>query len=86
VLLLEVTDYRDSCCWDWRLATLESGEFHADHQVRLDAESLQYQALTDLHAAVRRSADPTRPLQEELELLERIGEWIGDHLLASIVQ
>jgi hypothetical protein len=47
-LVLEADDFRDPSHWYWRRKDA-GGVALADHEVRLDAANLQYEAFVDLH-------------------------------------
>lgn len=82
-LHLEVPEFDGPTRWRWRLTT-QAGAFLADHQVNLDAGSAEYEAFSDLHSYLHRTAAPDRTLESEAEWLEWVGRWIGTHVWGPV--
>ena len=55
-LRLEAQNFQGPAHWDWALTTA-AGEHLACHEVRLDPESMEYQAMTRLQFHVRWHSD-----------------------------
>jgi hypothetical protein len=83
VLRLEVRNFQGPERWDWALSTA-AGEHLAYHEVRLDPESLEYQAMTRLQFYVRWRAERERPLESEAEFLGQVGQWMGERVFGDI--
>lgn len=83
VLRLEVRNFQSPERWDWALTTA-AGQLLDDHEVRLDRESLEYQAMTRLQFYVRWRAEPERPLESEEEFLGQIGQWMGERVFGDV--
>ena len=81
-LRLTVSDYRDPTRWHWALS--ESGEFLADHDVRLDGATWQYEAFTDLLGYLSWHVAPDRRAQQEAEIVAELGAWIGAKVLGPV--
>jgi tetratricopeptide (TPR) repeat protein len=82
-LVLEANDVRDASHWNWRLKD-QNGVTVADHEVRLDTASWQYDAFLDLYGYLRRNVAPDEPATVASELVEQVGQWIGQHVLGKV--
>ena len=82
-LWLEVTEFTDLARWRWVLMDA-AGAFIADHQVRLDAKSWQYEAFTDLLGYLSWHATPDTRAADEARILGELGEWIGSEVFGPI--
>jgi hypothetical protein len=82
-LVLEADDFRDPSHWYWRLKDA-GGVTLADHEVRLDAASWQYEAFVDLHGYLRRNIPPNSSATAENLLVHKVGLWIGQHVLGKV--
>ena len=82
-LRLEVTSFTDIAHWRWRL-TDAHGAFKADHQVTLNQSDPAYNAFTDLYGYLRYYAAPDRLLEDEAEIIARLGRWIGEQVLGPV--
>jgi tetratricopeptide (TPR) repeat protein len=84
VLRLEVREFRDLTRWRWVL-TDSSGAFLADHEVRLDAASWQYEAFGDLRWYLRWHCAPDRRAEDEARIVGEVGAWTGTEVLGPAV-
>jgi len=82
-LRLEAVDFVDLTRWRWVLAD-DSGAFVADHEVRLDASSWQFEAFADLAGYLSWRAAPDRRDEEEARIVAAVGEWIGSQVLGPV--
>ncbi|GGL94346.1 hypothetical protein GCM10010129_42850 [Streptomyces fumigatiscleroticus] len=82
-LRLEAHDVTGPGHWRWRL-TAPDGRVLARHEVRLDPDSPQYEALADVPDHVRRHAAPDQRAVREPELVREVGEWIGSRILGPV--
>jgi hypothetical protein len=80
---LEVENFQDQTHWDWVLKNAE-GTHLTGHQVRLDPRCMEYKAMTRLQFSVRWYSDGERPLESEAEFLDRVGHWMGAHVLGDV--
>jgi hypothetical protein len=83
LLQLEVLDYEGPTRWRWRLSEAR-GRYLADHEVRLDSSTSEFEAFCDLEKYLRWHSSIERRLEQESELLERIGGWIGEQVLGPV--
>jgi hypothetical protein len=83
-LLLEVRDFAGPDRWRWVL-TDASGTFLADHEVRLDAASWQYEAFGDLRWYLQWHSAPDRRAEDEARIVAEVGAWIGSQVLGPAV-
>lgn len=81
-LRLEVREYTDLTRWRWVLS--ESGKFLADHEVRLDSATWQYEAFTDLLGYLSWHVAPDRRTQDEARIVGELGAWIGAEVLGPV--
>ena len=81
-LRLEVREYADLTRWRWVLS--ESGKFLADHEVRLDSATWQYEAFTDLLGYLSWHVAPDRRAQDEARIVGELGAWIGAEVLGPV--
>jgi tetratricopeptide (TPR) repeat protein len=84
-LTLSVVEYRDACHWYWRLADA-SGNFIADHEVKLNAADLEYAGFVDPPSFVREHAAPDRRREDEAEILQRVGAWMGRNVYGPLAE
>ncbi len=82
-LRLEAREFRDLTRWRWAL-TDEAGALVADHEVRLDDKSWQYEAFADLRGYLRWHVAPDRTTQDEARIVGEVGAWIGSQVLGPI--
>ncbi len=78
-LRLKVTDWVDATRWRWLLEE-HDGRFVADHTVRLDPASREYQGFCDL----ARYVDYNAPLGDPGQLLLQLGAWIGEQVFGDL--
>ncbi len=81
-LRLEVRECTNLTRWRWVLS--ESGKFLADHEVRLDPATWQYEAFTDLLGYLSLHAAPDRRAQDEARIVSELGAWIGAEVLGPV--
>jgi hypothetical protein len=81
---LQVVDYKDPDHWRWLLQDTD-GRFVADHEVALAPADPEYQGFMDLARFLQQRAVPDRRLASETELVDRVGRWIGRHVLGEQV-
>ena len=82
-LVLRAVEVAGPHRWRWLLVDERSGAPLADHQVELDPGAAETKAFEDLYRYLRWRADPDRRVASEVELLSRIGAWIGSDLLGE---
>ena len=82
-LRLEIRDFVDIGGWHWVL-TNARGEFLADHEVRLDRTSWEYEAFADLNGYLRWHVAPDRWVEQEAVIVTRVGEWVGQNVLGRV--
>jgi tetratricopeptide (TPR) repeat protein len=83
-LRLEAVEFVDLTRWRWVL-TDDSGALVADHEVRLDASSWQFEAFADLVGYLSWQAAPDRQVRDEARIVAGLGEWIGSAVFGTIV-
>jgi hypothetical protein len=83
-LRLEVREFRDLTRFRWVLRDA-SRAFLADHEVRLDPASWQYEAFGDLRWYLRWHCAPDRRAEDEARIVGEVGAWIGTHVLGPAV-
>jgi hypothetical protein len=83
-LRLRVEDFQDAEHWRW-LVTDDRGLFLADHQVALDPTDSEYEGFVDLAGFLYERAVPDQRLASETALVQRVGAWIGKHVLGEAV-
>ena len=79
VLTLTLTDYRDEEHWRWVLSD-DRGKFLADHTVRLDPNSREYQGFRDLSTYLdyyHRTRAPEAQLRD-------LGAWVGREVFGGL--
>jgi hypothetical protein len=79
-LRLEVRKFKDLSRWGWVLTDAVGG-FLADHEVRLDPASWQFEAFADLQHYVSWHAAPDRYREDEARIVAGLGSWVGTHVL-----
>jgi CHAT domain len=80
-LLLEARDFADLTRWRWMLLDSESGAIVADHEVRLNDKSWQYEAFADLGGYLRWHVAPDRRVGDEARIVGEVGAWTGSQVL-----
>jgi hypothetical protein len=83
LLLLEARDLASPAQWRWAL-TDAAGAFVAEHEVRLDAASWQFEAFTDLEGYLSWHAAPDRRAEDEDRIVAELGTWIGSQVLGPV--
>jgi tetratricopeptide (TPR) repeat protein len=84
-LLLQAVDVAGPHRWRWLLVDERSGAALADHPVDLDPRAAETEAFEDLYRFLRWRADPDRRVASEVELVGRVGAWIGSAALGEQV-
>jgi CHAT domain len=82
-LVLEADNFRNASRWHWRLKD-HNGLALADHEVRLDTASWQYEAFLDLDGYLRRNLVPDESAAAETLLVRQVGQWIGQHVMGKV--
>jgi hypothetical protein len=82
-LILEAVDYSDAAHWRW-LLTRPGGELVAAHEVGLDRKCWQYEAFDDLQRYLRTYVAPDHRITQEADILARLGDWVGEHVLGPV--
>jgi hypothetical protein len=80
---LEAREVTGQDQWQW-LLTGRDGEVMADHMVRLDPGSWQYEAFADLLGYLSWHVAPDRRAEDEARIIEELGEWIADEVLGPV--
>jgi CHAT domain-containing protein len=83
VLRLEARDYDGPARWRWVL-TDSSGAFLADHEVRIDEHSWQYEAFTDLQHYISWHAAPDQYAEDEARIVAEVGQWMGSEVFGAV--
>ncbi|HET6189646.1 MAG TPA: CHAT domain-containing protein [Trebonia sp.] len=83
VLRLEAREFTDATRWRWALHSSD-GTLLAEHEVRLDPESWQFEAFTDLHQYMWHAA-PDRFAADAERIIAEAGEWIAAEVLGAPV-
>ena len=83
VLRLEAREFTDTTRWRWVLLSSE-GTLLAEHEVRLDPESWQFEAFTDLHQYMWHAA-PDRFAADAARIIAKTGDWIAAEVLGAPV-
>src|SRR5262245_2886653 len=81
---LQAVDVTDFVHWRWTLTT-EDGNELASHVVALDPASAEMKAFVDLNRHLRAQAEPDHRVESEAFLADRLGAWIGRHVLGPSV-
>ena len=84
VLRLEAREFRDLTRWRWVLLD-PGGSFVADHEVRLDQASWQYEAYGDLRRYLRWHCAPDQRAEDEARIVGAVGAWAGTEVLGPAV-
>ena len=82
-LLLEVREYVGPARWRWVLSGLD-GTPIADHEVRLDVGSWQFEAFADLPGYLNWRAAPDRRAEDEARIVAEVGAWVGAPVLGRV--
>jgi tetratricopeptide (TPR) repeat protein len=85
VLRLEVRDYTGPAGWRWVL-TGAAGAFIADHEVRLDERSSQYEAFSDLEYYISSFASVDRYAEDEARIVAGVGQWLESEVFGQIAE
>lgn len=83
VLRLDARDYEGPTRWRWVLADA-SGALIADHDVRIDDSSWQYEAFTDLEYYISSFAAPDRYAEDEARIVTEVGQWLGAEVFGPV--
>ena len=83
ILRLQAVELADLARWRWVL-TDDSGAFVADHEVRLDVSSWQFEAFADLSGYLSWNVAPDRRTEEEARIVSAVGEWIRSEVLGPV--
>jgi hypothetical protein len=81
-LQLHLQRFESPARWRWLLQD-RGGALIADHEVRLDDRSWQFEAFADLDRYLRRYAVPDS-MADETEIVAEVGRWIAEHVLGPI--
>ncbi|MEU6153640.1 CHAT domain-containing protein [Actinosynnema sp. NPDC047251] len=82
-LTLEAHEVDGDARWRWVLLDA-AGAVVAEHEVRLDERSWQFEAFRDPHAYLRWRAAPDRRVAHEAEIVAALGAWVGDEVLGPV--
>jgi hypothetical protein len=82
-LRLEVREFTTPTRWRWVL-TDGTGVLIAEHHVRLDAGSWQYEAFSDVYGYLAWQVAPDRRQQGESQIVGQVGEWIAAEVLGPV--
>ena len=85
VLRLEVRDYVSPAQWRWLLTDV-SGAIIADHEVRADEHSWQYEAFTDLQYYISSYAAPDSFAEDEERIVAEVGQWAGSQVFGPVAE
>lgn len=77
-LFLDIIGFHDPTRWTWRLTEPE-GAFVADHEVSLDPTAFEYSGFVDPAAFLLNPAAAAPG--PKVTMVERVGRWIGEHVL-----
>jgi hypothetical protein len=83
-LRLEAREYTSLTRWRWVL-TDSSGAFLADHEVRLDPASWEFEAFADLRGYLQWHCAPDQRAQDEARIVAEAGAWIGSAVLGPAI-
>lgn len=70
--------------WRWVLSA-ESGGLLADHEVDLDADTVEYEAFCDLMGYLDRHRLPHDPVGSEAAAVDRLSAWISEHVFGGVL-
>ena len=84
-LVLSVAGGASASSWRWVLTDAESGNPVADFAATLDRDAFEHAGFVDLYRFLRWEADPGRRTASEVELVDRVGAWIGATILGGQV-
>jgi tetratricopeptide (TPR) repeat protein len=85
VLRLNVKDYAGPTRWRWVLTGV-SGGIIADHEVRADERSWQYEAFTDLQYYVSSYAAPDSYAEDGERIVAEVGQWAGSVIFGAVAE
>ena len=80
---LEASEFQDLTTWRWTL-TDAGGTLVAEHEVRLDHRTWQYEAFKNLEWYLRWRVAPDKRIQDEARIVCAVGEWIGAEVLGPL--
>jgi hypothetical protein len=84
-LKLSIADYRDARHWYCRLLDANGNQL-ADHEVDLNPKDPEYEGFVDLRSYLRNRASPDRREQDEAQLIDQVGAWIGRSVFGRIAE
>ena len=84
-LRLEVKEFTDLTRRRWVLTGADGGAL-ADHEVRLDQTSWQFEAFGDLTGYLAWHVAPGRRREDEARIVAEVGEWIAAQVLGPIAE
>jgi tetratricopeptide (TPR) repeat protein len=82
-LRLEALEVTGPVQWRWLLSDESSGRALVDHRVRIDQDTWEYEAFTDVYRYLYWNAAPDRRAVSEADILARLGAWIGSEVLGE---
>lgn len=83
-LVLRAVDVSGRTRWQWLLVD-DDGRAVADHEVDLDAASVEFEAFCDLDGYLSRNRVPDDRVASEAAIVARVGAWIGERVLGRSV-
>ena len=81
-LRLEVPDYRNLTEWRWVLT--ENGRAIAEHTVRLEPQSWQFEAFYHLPGRIEGHSFPDSRRHDEARIVAEVSDWIGSQVFGPI--
>lgn len=82
--ILEVVDFEGMTRWRWRLWSDDGQQLPIEQQVDLDGKQWQLSAFYDLRTFLRWNAAPDRLIEDQIELVDQVGRWVGDTILGPV--
>ena len=82
-LRLEVAEFEGPTRWRWVLSG-PGGSVLAEHEVRLDTSSWQFEAFADLQGYLRWHVAPDEGIADETRIIAEVGDWIGQFVFGSV--
>ena len=82
-LRLEAVEFVDLTRWRWVLTGAKSNVL-AEHAVRLDRKSWQFEAFTDLVGYLSLHVAPDKRAEQESRVVADLGRWIGAQVLGPV--
>src|SRR5690349_10817836 len=84
---LQVEDWIGPTRWRWRLSEpADSSVGVVEHEVLLDPSVWQFEAFTDLYRYLQWNVSPARRREHEAQLLQEVGDWIGQQVLGAVAE